>query len=116
MKIDRNAKLLRIFVGSSDKLHAVPVYEKIVEEARRAGLAGASVFRGTMGFGANSIIHSAKILAISEDLPMVIEIVDSKEKIDGFIPQVEAVFEEADSGGLITLEHAEIIQYARSRK
>jgi len=116
MKIKTDAKLLRIFVGESDKLHSIPVYEKIVLLAKEEGLAGASVFRGIMGFGGNSRIHSSKILAISEDLPILIEIVDEEEKIKMFIPKIEAIFDESKSGGLITLEKAEIIIYTYSKK
>lgn len=116
MKIEKDAKLLRILVGESDKIHSVPVYEKIVLLAKEQGLAGASVFRGIMGFGGNSRIHSSKILAISEDLPILIEIVDEEPKIQKFIKEVDQIFEEAKSGGLITLEKAEIIKYSYTKK
>lgn len=115
MKIEGPAKLLRIFVGETDKSGAVTVYEKIVIEARKQNLAGATVYKGIMGFGGNSIIHSAKILRLSEDLPLVIEIVDEQEKINAFIPTIEKIFEDADCGGLITLEHAEIIKYTANK-
>jgi PII-like signaling protein len=114
MKIVGEAKLLRIFLGETDKIGSVTVYEKIVTEARKLGLAGATVYRGIMGYGGNSRVHSAKFLAISTDLPLVIEIVDVEEKINKFIPIVEDIFEKADSGGLITLEKAEIIRYTTS--
>lgn len=110
-----NAKLLRIFIGESDKIGNVNVYEKIVSEARKENLAGATVYRGIMGFGKNSIIHTSKIFALSDDLPLVIEIVDSENKIDGFIPKVKDIFEKADNGGLITIEKAEIIHYTSSK-
>jgi len=116
MKIEGEAKLLRIFVGENDKHSAVPVYEKIVVEARKAELAGATVYRGIMGFGGNSRIHSAKFLAISEDLPLVVEIVDEEKKIEKFIPIVEKIFEDANSGGLITMEKAHIIKYTAAKK
>jgi PII-like signaling protein len=116
MKIKTDAKLLRIFVGESDKINAIPVYEKIVLLAKKEGLAGASVFKGIMGFGGNSRIHSSKILAISEDLPILIEIVDDDEKIKMFIPKIEEIFDKSKSGGLITLEKAEIIKYSYSKK
>lgn len=110
----KNAKLLRIFLGESDKLGSVTVYKKIVSSAREANLAGATVYKGIMGFGKNSIIHTSKILTISEDLPLVIEIVDDAENIDDFIPIVKNIFEQANSGGLITIEKAEIIHYTAS--
>lgn len=111
MHIEGEAKLLRIFVGESDKINHVPVYEKIVLEARKAGLAGATVTKGIMGFGASSRIHTSKVLRLSEDLPLVIEIVDEEKKIEEFIPVLNRIFEEANSGGLITMEKASIIQY-----
>ena len=111
MKIEKEAKLLRIFVGESDKVGAVSVYEKIVLLAKEKGLAGASVFRGIMGFGGNSRIHTSKILAISEDMPILIEIVDQSDKIAEFTKDVESIFHEAKSGGLITMEKIEIIKY-----
>lgn len=110
-----NAKLLRIFLGESDKIGSVNVYEKIVMAAREEALAGATVYKGIMGFGKNSIIHTSKIFALSEDLPLVIEIVDNEIKIDNFIPKVKAIFEKANSGGLITMEKAEIIHYTSSK-
>jgi uncharacterized protein len=111
MELKGDAKLLRIFLGESDKIHSQPVYEKIVLEARKSGLAGATVFKGTMGFGRSSRIHTAKILRLSEDLPLIIEIVDEANKIEMFIPELNKIFEEADCGGLITIEKAEVIQY-----
>ena len=99
MKIEGEAKLLRIFIGETDKIGSVPVYERIVTEARKRELAGATVYKGIMGYGGNSVIHSAKILTISEDLPLVIEIVDEIKKIEDFIPTVEEIFEKSNSGG-----------------
>lgn len=111
MHIHGEAKLLRIFIGESDISHHTPVYERIVIEARKAGLAGATVFRGIMGYGGTSRIHTAKILRLSEDLPLIIEIVDEEEKIENFLPIVDQIFEEANCGGLITVEKANIIKY-----
>lgn len=111
MHIQGEAKLLRIFIGESDISHHTPVYEKIVIEARKAGLAGATVFKGIMGYGGTSRIHTAKILRLSEDLPLIIEIVDEEEKIENFLPIVNQIFEEANCGGLITIEKANIIKY-----
>jgi PII-like signaling protein len=106
-----NAKLLRIFIGESDKLGQQPLYETIVFEAKKQGLSGATVIRGIMGFGANSIVHTTKLLEISSDLPLIIEIVDTEEKIRQFTTTVEHLFEQAKSGGLITIEKAEVIRY-----
>lgn len=111
MKLHGEAKLLRIFIGESDKIGGIPVYEKIVLDARKNHLAGATVYKGIMGFGAKSRIHTAKILRLSEDMPLVIEIVDEHSKIENFIPVVEEIFENSKCGGLITLERAEIIKY-----
>ena len=111
-----NAKLLRIFIGENDKIGRVNVYEKIVTTARESKLAGATVYKGIMGFGKNSVIHTSKIFALSDDLPLVIEIVDREEKIDEFIPQIKEIFEKANCGGLITIEKAEIIHYTSSKK
>jgi len=111
MKIEGEADLLRIFVGESDKIHNVPVYEKIVLLAREKGLAGATVLKGIMGYGKHSVIHTSKILTLSDDLPRVIEIVDTIEKIESFLDDVNKVFDEARSGGLITIEKARVIKY-----
>lgn len=114
MEIKGEAKLVRILVGESDKIHHIPVYEKIVLEARKSGLAGATVLKGVMGFGRSSRIHTSKILRLSEDMPIIIEIVDEEEKIKKFLPVLHDIFEEANSGGLITMEKAEIIKYIGS--
>ena len=116
MQINGDAKLLRIFIGESDKIHHIPVYEQIVMEARKAGLAGATVYKGIMGYGGNSRIHTSKILRLSEDLPIIIEIVDETAKIEAFLPSVDKLFEEANCGGLITMEKAEIIKYKAIKK
>ncbi len=111
MENNPNAKLLRIFIGESDKVGQKPLYEVIVFEAKRLGLSGATVTRGIMGFGPNSKVHTAKLFEISSDLPLVIEIVDTEEKIKMFSQIVEDLFEKTKSGGLITLEKAEVIRY-----
>ena len=98
MKLPSEAELLRVFIGESDKHHGRPLYEVIVEEARRQGLAGATVLRGTLGFGANSRIHTAKLLRLSEDLPMVVEIVDQPDRIAAFLPLLDGLISE----GLVT--------------
>jgi len=112
MKLPREAKLLRIFVGESDKYKGRPLYEAIVQEARRRGLAGATVLHGSVGFGASSRIHTAKILRLSEDLPMVIEIVDTEEKINAFLPDLDEMIGE----GLVTMEKVEVIVYRHNAK
>ena len=107
MKIPEDGYLLRIFIGESDKWEGRPLYEAIVVKARELHLAGATVLRGPMGFGATSRLHTAKILRLSEDLPMVIEIVDSKEKIDELMPHIDQMVHE----GLVTLERVQVIRY-----
>ncbi|PWT89127.1 MAG: hypothetical protein C5B54_09465 [Acidobacteria bacterium] len=116
MRLEGEAKLLRIFVGERDKINHKPVYEVIVQKAKSAGLAGITVLRGVEGFGAGSIIHKAKILELSEDLPFVLEIVDAEDRIREFIAVVDQIFEEAGSGGLITMEKVEIIKYTHPKK
>ena len=116
MELKGEAKLVRIFIGESDIIHHIPVYEKIVQEARGQHLAGATVFKGVMGFGRNSRLHTSKILRLSEDMPMIIEIVDEAEKIEKFLPIVHDIFEEANCGGLITMEKVEIIKYVGNEK
>ncbi|KFI22044.1 DUF190 domain-containing protein [Nitrosococcus oceani] len=110
MKQSSEAELLRVFIGESDKYQGRPLYEVVVEEARRCGLAGATVLRGTLGFGANSRIHTAKILRLSEDLPMVVEIVDQPERIAAFLPELDVLIKE----GLVTLERVQVIAYRHS--
>ena len=112
MKLEGEGKLLRIFIGESDRWHGKPLYEAIVLAAREQGLAGATVLRGPMGFGASSRIHTAKILRLSEDLPMIIEIVDLENKIHEFLPQLDEMVAE----GLITLETVHILRYRAREK
>jgi len=107
MKIPENGRLLRIFIGESDRWHHQPLYEAIVLKARESGLAGATVLRGSMGFGASSLLHTAKILRLSADLPIVIEIVESEEKISQFLPQLDEMVLE----GLVTIEDVRVIKY-----
>lgn len=107
MKLPDEGVLLRVFVGESDRYDGKPVYEQIVHKARELGLAGATAIRGIMGFGAASRIHTAKVLRLSEDLPVVIEIVDTEENIERILPFLDEVVTE----GLVTMEHAEIIKY-----
>jgi PII-like signaling protein len=107
MTIPENGYLLRIFVGESDKHEGKPLYEWLVLKAREAGLAGATVLRGIEGFGAHSRLHTAKILRLSEDLPIVVEIVDALEKIEAFMPTVDRAIDE----GMATLERVQVRFY-----
>jgi len=107
MKLPSEASLLRIFIGESDKFEGRLLYEIIVEEARKRGIAGATVLRGILGFGANSRIHTSKVLRLSEGLPVIIEIVDTDEKIKEFIPQLDSMINE----GLVTMEKIKVITY-----
>jgi PII-like signaling protein len=107
MKIPEDGYLLRIFIGESDHWHGKPLYEAMVMKARELHVAGATVLRGPMGFGATSRLHTAKILRLSEDLPMIIEIVDAKEKIDELMPHIDQMVQE----GLVTLERVQVIKY-----
>src|ERR1035437_2077327 len=111
MENNPNAKLLRIFLGESDKIDGQPLYEAIVFEAKKQGLSGATVTKGVMGFGPNSNVHTTKLFEISSDLPFIIEIVDTEEKIMSFTKLVENLFEQSKSGGLITIEKAVVIRY-----
>jgi len=113
MEITGQAVLLRIFIGESDKLGHLPLYEAIVKRAREAGLAGATVLKGVLGFGATARIRTHKILDLSSDLSLVIEIVDEDEKIEPFKHMLSEMFDEAGCGGLVTLENIRVIHYLR---
>src|SRR5215472_6852386 len=112
MQLPKDALLLRIFIGESDRWQHKPLYEAIVLKAREMHLAGATVLRGPMGFGKASRLHTAKILRLSMDLPLGIEIVDSEEKINSFMP----VLDEMIGGGLVTLEKVKVIDYRAGRE
>lgn len=107
MTLSGEAVLLRIFFGEADRFEHRPLHEAIVQEARKLHMAGATVLRGPMGFGRTSRLHTAKILRLSEDLPVVIEIVDSAEKVDAFLPVLERMV----GSGLVTMEKVQVIQY-----
>src|ERR1043166_7366899 len=112
MKLSGEGKLLRIFLGEADKLENKPLYEVIVLKAREIGLLRATVLRGVEGFGAVSrVIHTAKILRLSEDMPIVIEIVDEEDKLKNFLSVVDELFDKVGCGGMVTIEKAEIIKY-----
>ncbi len=107
MKIPTEGKLLRVFIGEADKWQGKPLYEEIVLLAKKNGMAGATVIKGFLGFGCKSHMHTAKLLRLSEDLPIIIEIVDSEEKITQFLPLLDEMVKE----GLITLEKAQVVMY-----
>lgn len=109
MQIPKDAVLVRIFIGEDDRHDGQPLYEAIVLKAREAGLAGATVLRGPMGFGHSSRLHTTKILQLSEDLPLVIEIVDSPDRIEAFLPLLDAMM----GSGLITLEKVQVLRYGQ---
>lgn len=111
MELKADAKLLRIFLGEAYKVKHTALYEIIVREARRMELAGATVWRGIMGFGLTSRIRTTKILDLSTDLPIMVEIVDEEEKINRFLPVLHDLFESAQCGGLVTMENVKVIRY-----
>ena len=111
MSLPTEGKLLRVFVGESDRWEGRPLYEAIVLLARKRGLAGATVIKGFMGFGAHSLIHTAKLLELSQDLPIIVEIVDAPAKIEAFMPELEKMV----GDGLITIERAEVLLYRTRR-
>lgn len=112
MTLPTESLLLRIFVGESDRCEGRPLYEAIVLKARAAGLAGATVLRSPMGFGATSRLHTAKILRLSADLPMIVEIVDDETKINDFLPVLDGIM----GGGLVTLEKVRVLHYRHGRQ
>src|SRR5579859_5587972 len=112
MQIPHDAVLLRIFIGENDRWEHQPLYEAIVLKAREMHLGGATVLRGPMGFGHSSRLHTAKILRLSEDLPIVIEIVDEEAKIKDFLPMLETIM----GSGLVTLEKVQVLQYGGNEK
>ena len=112
MKLPSEALLLRVFIGESDKAGGRPLYEVIVEEARKRGMAGATVSRGFLGFGAGSRIHTSKVLMLSEDLPVVIEMIDAEDNIEAFLPALDEMIGE----GLVTLEKVRVITYRHNSR
>ena len=112
MKLEGEGVLLRIYLGELDKHGHQPLYETIVLKARKMGLAGATVLRGPMGFGAHSHLHTAKILRLSEDLPVLVEIVDKEEKINAFLPELDKLL----GDGLVTLEKVRVLTYRATPK
>jgi hypothetical protein len=109
MKLEGKQVLMRIFIGESNRWHSQPLYEALVELFRREGFAGATVLKGAMGFGARSVIHTDKLLRLSSDLPVVIEVVDRQEKIDAVLPQVDEMI----GSGMVTLEEVRVLCYRK---
>jgi len=107
MVLPEDGCLLRIFIGESEKVDGKPLYQRLVEEARTSGLAGATVWRGMMGYGANSRIHTSKVLRLSQDLPVIVEIVDAREKLEAFLEEIDPLIK----GGMATLEKAQVHFY-----
>ena len=104
--------LMRIFIGESDKHHGKPLYQELVETLRREKIAGATVFRGILGYGARSHLHTAHILRLSQDMPVVIEVVDTQEHIDRLLPEIEKLI----GDGLITVENVKVLRYSASEE
>ena len=115
MKLLGEGKLLRIFLGEADRLNGQQLFEAIVHLARSKGIAGATVFRGVEGFGAHSRMHKSAILELSEDLPILIEIVDVSEKVEALIPEIDALIEKANCGVMITMEKVDVRKYAAGK-
>jgi len=115
MKLTGEAKLLRIFSGEGDIHHHMALHESIVKEARAGGLAGATVLRGILSFGATARLRSTKIIDLSSDLPVIIEIVDTESKLDSFLPRLQAIFDESGCGGMVTIEPVQVIHYLHKK-
>lgn len=115
MELKYDSKLLRIFIGESDKIGHQPLYSAILFAARKQGLAGCTVLRGIMSFGASTRVHTAKWIEISEDLPIVVEIIDEENKINAFAKQADALIEKAGCGGLMTIEKAGVLYYSHKK-
>ena len=116
MELNGDSKLLRIFIGEADKIGHQYLYEAILMAAKTQGLAGCTVVRGIMSFGASSRVHTARLIEISQDLPIIVEIVDKEEKINSFMSTADTLLEKAGCGGLITIEKASVLYYKTARK
>jgi len=116
MKIEGSGKLLRIYIGANDRLDSKPLYEAIIQRAQELGMAGATVIRGVQGFGASHHLHKARILRLAENLPLLIEIIDSEEKIRNALSELDKIIEQAGKGVLMTLESVEILRYKEGKK
>jgi len=116
MKTNEKKGVLKIYVGESDRVYSKPLYEEIVFEARKARIAGATVYKGIMSYGASHSIHTLKIFALSSDMPVIIEIIDTREKLKEFATQANALMDESKKGGLITLQDIEVLRYEKGQK
>ncbi|MEN8115398.1 MAG: DUF190 domain-containing protein [Bacteroidota bacterium] len=116
METSEKTGMLKIYVGESDKIHGRILFEEIVFEARNAGIAGATVYKGIMSYGASHSIHTMKIFALSSDLPVVIEIIDNIEKLDEFAKKVNEIMEHSQRGGLVTFQELNVIRYEKGEK
>ncbi len=116
MALEKKAYMMKVYIGESDKIHGRPLYEEIVFEARKAGLAGVTVYKGTMSFGASHSIHTMKIFALSSDMPMILEMIDSKKNLDDFYPHLKKMLDESQKGGLVTLHPVEVLHYQKGQK
>lgn len=116
MKIEGRAGMLKIYVGETDKIHGRPLFEEIVFEARKAGMAGATVFKGIMSFGASHSIHTMKIFALSSDMPVAVEVVDTIEKLDAFTARVNKLMDQSKKGGLVTFQEVDVLRYEVGEK
>ena len=116
MKDVTTAKLLRIHIGEMDRARGKPLYEVLVAEARASGLSGATVLRGIESYGASSVVHRSRLVELSEDLPIVVEIVDAEEKVRAYLERIEAVLEEAACGVLMTMERVDVLRWAPKKK
>lgn len=115
MQLERNSQLLRVFIGEMDKVDHQPLYEALLFEAKKSGIAGCTVIRGIMSYGASTLVHTAKLLDFSADLPIIVEIVDKEEKINDFLKVVDDLIERAGCGGLVTVEKAEVLRYVKRK-
>ena len=116
MELKGKAKILRIYTGDSDRVHGKILYEAIIEEACKKGLAGATAYRGIESFGASHSIHTQKIFALSGDLPIIIDIIDSEENIEKFLPLLNELMDKSGKGGLIVSEEVNVIRYKKGEK
>jgi uncharacterized protein len=116
MDIKSEANILKIYIGESDRINGRPLYEEIVFEARKAGLAGATVCKGQLSFGASHSIHTMKIFALSSDLPMVIEIIDNRNNLEKFLPALYQMIDDSKKGGLVTMQPLEVLYYKKGQK
>jgi hypothetical protein len=116
MKISDKTGILKIYLGEMDKIHGRLVYEEIIFMARKVGMAGATAYKGIMSFGASHSVHTMKIFALSSDMPVIVEIVDTMEKINGFIPEINRILDESKKGGLMTCQEIDVIRYLRGEK